>query len=401
MLSVEKIYAYFILCSFVGWILETVYKSLAEKRFINSGFLYGPFVPIYGFGGVFIYVISLFVSNLYFPLQVVIFTVVAVVLEYFTAFLFEKIFSIKLWDYSHERFNLHGRICLRFSIYWAMLIVFHVVFVQPFLFELILLIDKNALYLFSVVFTVYFVTDIFFSSRLYLRFSHILKSGIERFAVGISPEQFINKINRMIKDMLIPVSRFSNLKVELKKAYKNIEESINNLRQDIDTMYDVKHIIDNMQSGSDGWKSDSIFYNAASDIVNHPQYMMLDKFNHHGSFSIYQHNIRVAWIAYNIGKKLKLRHRELIRGALLHDFFMYDWREERPQSGKLHGFEHPKESLSNAEKYFSPLNSVERDIILKHMWPLTVVPPRYKESFIVCIADKIAATYEFISGDKK
>ena len=85
---------------------------------------------------------------------------------------------------------------------------------------------------------------------------------------------------------------------------------------------------------------------------------------------------------------------QLTRGALLHDFFHYDWRVEKPRSGGLHGFEHPREALENAEEDFGPLTRVERDCVLRHMWPLTPVPPRYPESLLVCMADKAVALNE-------
>ena len=67
---------------------------------------------------------------------------------------------------------------------------------------------------------------------------------------------------------------------------------------------------------------------------------------------------------------------------------------------KYHGIEHPKIALQNAEKYFR-LNDIERDIIVKHMWPLTLVPPKYKESFIVTFADKYLSSKEFFDEFRK
>ena len=74
------------------------------------------------------------------------------------------------------------------------------------------------------------------------------------------------------------------------------------------------------------------------------------------------------------------------RGALLHDFFFYDWRTDGPG---LHGFRHPAIARENARSRFA-LNAIEEDAILRHMWPLTPVPPRYAESVLVCVADKLA-----------
>jgi len=93
---------------------------------------------------------------------------------------------------------------------------------------------------------------------------------------------------------------------------------------------------------------------------------------------------------------LRLRKRlpELIRGALLHDFFFYDWRIERPRSGGLHGFDHPQEAFENAVHVYGDITTIERNIILRHMWPLTPVPPRYSESMIVSLVDKVVSLGE-------
>lgn len=78
---------------------------------------------------------------------------------------------------------------------------------------------------------------------------------------------------------------------------------------------------------------------------------------------------------------------------MLHDLFLYDWRKPRPDGKKLHAFHHPRTALDNASKIFD-LNDKEKDIILKHMWPLTVVPPKYVESFIITLTDKYATLEE-------
>lgn len=79
--------------------------------------------------------------------------------------------------------------------------------------------------------------------------------------------------------------------------------------------------------------------------------------------------------------------------GMLHDLFLYDWRKPRPDGKKLHAFHHPRTALDNASKIFD-LNEKEQDIILKHMWPLTVVLPKYKESYIITLTDKYATFLE-------
>lgn len=91
---------------------------------------------------------------------------------------------------------------------------------------------------------------------------------------------------------------------------------------------------------------------------------------------------------------LPCSERELIRGALLHDYFLYDWHDRsRENYQALHGFYHPGIALKNASKEYK-LTLREKDIIKKHMWPLTIVPPRCREAWIVTTADKYCSILE-------
>lgn len=114
----------------------------------------------------------------------------------------------------------------------------------------------------------------------------------------------------------------------------------------------------------------------------------------HGTTTVYEHSVRVAYISLLIAHRLKLKvdYKSMIRGALLHDYFLYDWHE-KDDSHKLHGFTHAMTSLRNAKKDYN-LNWKEKEIIAKHMFPLNIIPPHCKEAWIVCMADKYCATLE-------
>ena len=91
--------------------------------------------------------------------------------------------------------------------------------------------------------------------------------------------------------------------------------------------------------------------------------------------------------------------RSLIRAALLHDYFLYDWHEWDDGVHRMHGFTHGGTAMRNAMRDFR-LNRVERDSIENHMFPLTPCPPRYIEGYLVTVADKISATQETLSLDR-
>ena len=137
------------------------------------------------------------------------------------------------------------------------------------------------------------------------------------------------------------------------------------------------------------------------DILSSKGMEIEKKCTQHGSFSVYDHSLYVTSMCIGLAKKLHLKVNEkaLVRGALLHDYFLYDWHEPKKEN-RIHGFTHPGKALKNAEKDFK-LGRIEGDMIRKHMFPLTPKPPRYKESIILCLADKICATYETAGGFKK
>ena len=128
------------------------------------------------------------------------------------------------------------------------------------------------------------------------------------------------------------------------------------------------------------------------------------EFTQHGTTSVFEHSVSVAkfslLFAYAIERRFpsfEIDKTSLVRGALLHDYFLYDWHDPDP-SHRLHGFTHPGTALRNAQRDYE-LNDIEKDIISKHMFPLTVVPPRYRESVIVCLADKWCALCETFKID--
>ena len=117
-------------------------------------------------------------------------------------------------------------------------------------------------------------------------------------------------------------------------------------------------------------------------------------FMQHGNISVFDHSVAVTIKCLKIAHKLGIPvdQKTLIRGALLHDYFLYDWHES-DKSHRLHGFTHAKKALLNAEKEYE-LNNIERNMIYCHMFPLNLRIPKFRESIILCIADKIVATKE-------
>lgn len=137
------------------------------------------------------------------------------------------------------------------------------------------------------------------------------------------------------------------------------------------------------------------------DISKNQNILALKERIQHASSSRYYHCLCVSFYTYAICKKLGLDYVSAARGAMLHDFYYYDWRDKNVEGQKkFHAFRHPRIALNNALDIFE-LNDLEKDIIVKHMWPLTIKFPTYKESYIVTLVDKYCATHELIKTFKR
>lgn len=136
----------------------------------------------------------------------------------------------------------------------------------------------------------------------------------------------------------------------------------------------------------------SEYKNTVYDLLSHPDVISMKTYIQHGDFDCLLHCVHVSYNSFIVCKRLKLNSHAAARGALLHDFFLYDWHKTRPEKGK-HAFVHADLAFKNANERFS-LTSCEKDVIKKHMWPLTLFPPRYIESLTVAFIDKICTVRE-------
>lgn len=122
----------------------------------------------------------------------------------------------------------------------------------------------------------------------------------------------------------------------------------------------------------------------------------MKKYTQHGKVSTYEHCVAVAELSYEIDKTLSLNSNlnVLLTGAMLHDFYLYDWHMYDNGEHQLHGFSHAATACRNARKYFG-VNKKTGHVISSHMWPLNITSfPRSREAWIVCIADKFVSLRE-------
>ncbi len=139
-----------------------------------------------------------------------------------------------------------------------------------------------------------------------------------------------------------------------------------------------------------------LFLDTIEPIIAKEEMQETKKLIQHANVSVFAHSLAVAAYSMKLANDLgwDIDKRSLIRGAVLHDFFLYDWHRINDIGDGLHGFAHPNTASKNALRHFE-LNKREIDIIRKHMWPLTFTKlPKYRESWLVCIADKYCSLLE-------
>ena len=142
----------------------------------------------------------------------------------------------------------------------------------------------------------------------------------------------------------------------------------------------------------------SEYYTLVADLLESSVVKGMNEYMQHGGITTFQHCLNVSYYNYLICKLLSLNARAGARAGLLHDLFLYDWHTRKTPAGERnHAFSHAGRALANAEKHFQ-LTNVEKDIIAKHMFPVTISVPSYRETWIIILTDKFCALAETAAG---
>ena len=131
------------------------------------------------------------------------------------------------------------------------------------------------------------------------------------------------------------------------------------------------------------------------DILRNTEFKKLYNIEHHG-ISRMEHSVKISYYSYRIAKKLGMDYVSVARGGLLHDFFL-DGDERNGKEKFLDTFTHPKRALNTSIENFN-VNSIEKNIIVSHMFPIYKSIPKYKESILVNVIDKIIGGKELLRG---
>ena len=200
----------FIIYACIGWAVDVIGTFIGNKKIINRGFLIGPYCPIYGVAGLIMgFTLARYESD---PLVLFIMsTLICSVIEYITSYVMEKIFHTRWWDYSHERFNLNGRICLSCSVLFGALGLLVVYFIHPFMLNLLYQIPYGILMIIGLVMLILFVTDIVISSVIISKFMA---------TYNITMKDCTEEISKKVKEIL---NNRGKLTQRLNKAFPNWE----------------------------------------------------------------------------------------------------------------------------------------------------------------------------------
>ena len=168
----------FILFSMIGYVTEMITCAIVDKKIANRGFFCGPIIPIYGVGSLLlIFLLKPFRHNL---LLVIIFSMlITTSIEYLTGYLLEKIFHNKWWDYSKEKFNLHGRICLKNVILFGIGGPI-ILYIDPFMTDFLIQFKNQYLIIVAIIIFVIFTLDVIYSC-IVERMLNVRLKGVKKF----------------------------------------------------------------------------------------------------------------------------------------------------------------------------------------------------------------------------
>ena len=224
------VFLLFIIYSFCGYILEVIVVSVPAKKFMNRGFLFGPLCPIYGVGALLItYGLERYADN-----PIILFVLGVIItsgIEYYTSYIFEKIFHNKWWDYSNRSDNINGRICLGNSIGFGIGALFIIYISNPFIKNILSSLSKNTIITLGLILFVIFIIDFIWSIIIAynLRERLIVAEELKNSKLKALPTMIIARYNDQISKIRIRTNR-------LLKVYPNMAK---NLRKELNRIQDI------------------------------------------------------------------------------------------------------------------------------------------------------------------
>ena len=254
--SMTQWLAFFFIYCFFGWCFESVYVSVHEHRWVNRGFMTGPYIPLYGSGAVLMLFLTIPVRGNYL-LMYIVGAIGATVLEYITGTVMENLFGVRYWDYTDKKFNFRGRICLEATVLWGFFTLVMVEVIQPPVEHMVMMINDRVLYYMTWGITVVFTFDFASSFRTAIDLKEVLiqaeraKEEVQRMQKRVEVlEAVVNDSLESAKDgmevrwdeqkqrmALLTEERMTELARHMDALRKRLEnsESIERIRQAVET----------------------------------------------------------------------------------------------------------------------------------------------------------------------
>ena len=228
-MNLLKIFLLFWFFSIMGWMLEVIVCSITDKKFVNRGFLIGPYCPIYGFGALIMLLISPYKDHLF--VCFILTLTLCSTLEYFASYLMEKLFKIRWWDYSNDAFNINGRICLRNALAFGALGVIFTRFLNPWYYSIIDKISDKGLITISIIVAIITIIDILISFNAMNSIKNIIKRDLSKYRNKDATDdvrKLVNhkllNINFLQKRLIETYHIIDKEKEYLKKTIKKVNE---------------------------------------------------------------------------------------------------------------------------------------------------------------------------------
>lgn len=217
---IQWLFFFYFYC-FFGWVFESTYVSLKSRKFVNRGFMRGPFLPIYGSGAIMMLVVSMpFQDNIF--LTYIAGCIGATVLELVTGIAMEALFKVRYWDYSNQKFNYKGHICLSSTIAWGFLTILMTEFLHKGVEKIIFLIPAVAVNIVTVIVTVYIIIDFTLSFKAAMDLRDILV-GLEK------AKQEMERIQKRL-DVIIAVANEEREMRKLENSMR-IDDLMSNIEE--------------------------------------------------------------------------------------------------------------------------------------------------------------------------
>lgn len=234
--QVENYIALFFIYSFLGWLMESVGDTIKKKKFVNRGFLIGPYCPIYGVG---VILITILLRKYNDDIWITFFMSLLIcgTLEYLTSYIMEKLFKARWWDYSQRKFNINGRICLETLIPFGIAGTFIIYIANPFFLKYINMIPDMVIHVLTGAFVAIYITDVMVSFKIIMNLKDMSREFKDNtIEISEKVKNIIKKKYRLYRRLVNAFPRIKEnvLYEKWEEMKQRVEESKEEIRNRID-----------------------------------------------------------------------------------------------------------------------------------------------------------------------